>query len=126
MWWDRYQGQETVIMDEVNEPIFPYHTLLEIGNLGSYQVPFKGGYAEFTSRRFTLISNIEPQQVYSKDFAVNPDALLRRCIFYRCTRGGPHELIAQEVRYIAPNWVDVGAPMVKHVDYEEDRIVKRY
>lgn len=119
MWWDGYSGQETVLIDELNAPDFRFDTLLKIGNKGQYKVQVKGGYVEFVAKRLFIVSNIEPQQVYHKDWPVNAAALLRRTTFYRARKGAAHELLLQRVEYLHGNWAPVGDEVSRHVDYPD-------
>lgn len=118
-WWPDYSGQKYVFMDEVNTPEFDYNELLKIGNKDPFQVQFKGGYVEFTSEIFIMVSNLEPQQVYQKEFHSNADAICRRTVFTRATRGGDREVLLQRVRYAAGNWVDVGPQLSRNVQYPD-------
>lgn len=119
IWWNNYTGQKHVMMDELNSPDFSYNELLKIGNKDRLQVQVKGGYVDFVSETFVITSNIEPQQVYQKDFASNPDALLRRTLFMRARRGGPHEVLLQRVRWAHGVWVDQGPELSRQTDYED-------
>lgn len=77
-WWDGYEGQETVIVDEMYGHRFPYTVLLRLLDRYPYAVEVKGGTIEFTSRRIVFTSNQEPEHWYSQeathqmDWAENP------------------------------------------------------
>lgn len=115
-WWDGYTGQEVVFMDELSD-VYPWLKLLRLGNKSKYKVPVKGDYVEFTSKRIYISTNIEPQQVYQKEWSVNAEAMTRRTKFYRARRGEPHELVLQRVKWLHGNWCPEGDEYVEHVDY---------
>lgn len=63
-WWDGYDGQETVIVDEMYGHRFPFSDLLRLTDRYPYSVEVKGGVIEFTSRRIVFTSNQEPEDWY--------------------------------------------------------------
>ena len=75
-WWDGYNGQEVVIMDDFYGWL-KYDDLLKICDRYPYSVPIKGGYKEFISKQLIITSNVPPEKWYKfKDY--DPAALLRR------------------------------------------------
>lgn len=118
-YWHNYRGHKEVLMDEMNSPEYDYNELLMIGNAGSHSVQVKFGNVEFLAELVYLISNVEPQVAYHKAFLENPGAITRRTTFYRASKGGPHELVLQLVRFAAGNWIDQGDPVTRHVDYDD-------
>lgn len=92
-WWPKYQGQETVVIDEMYGHRFPFTELLQLLDRYPYQVEDKGIYMEFTSRRIVFTSNQEPEDWYNAErthqvaWADNPlNARLRE--FGRIVRTG--------------------------------------
>lgn len=75
-WWDGYEQQPNVIIDDFYGWI-PYDDLLKILDRYPYRVPIKGGYQIFNSRRIWITSNIEPAKQYKHSHFI-PEALLRR------------------------------------------------
>lgn len=73
-WWDGYDGQKTVIMDDYDDKWFTRAELLRITDRYPLRLPVKGSFtnAEFT--RVIITSNFSPRQLYGEDMAV-----LRRC-----------------------------------------------
>lgn len=56
VWWDGYQGEETVIIDEFYGWI-PYNDLLRMCDRYPLRVPFKGGFHKLKATRFIFTSN---------------------------------------------------------------------
>lgn len=75
-WWDGYEGQKSVIIDDFYGWI-KYDEMLKICDRYPYQVPVKGGYQPFTSERIYITSNAPVERWYKFD-NYNPAALLRR------------------------------------------------
>lgn len=75
-WWDGYNGQSAVVIDDFYGWI-KYDELLKILDRYPYQVPIKGGYEEFTSHVVFITSNKPPEEWYRFD-GYDPTALLRR------------------------------------------------
>lgn len=78
-WWDGYEGQECVIIDDFYGNM-PWTFLLQLLDRYPLLVPYKGGFHQFTSKRIIFTSNVDVSEWY--DFAMKPkmklDALLRR------------------------------------------------
>lgn len=66
-WWDGYDGEETVVFDEMYGHCFPYTELLQLLDRYPYAVQVKGGVIEFTSRRIIMTSNQHPMDWYSSE-----------------------------------------------------------
>ncbi|ATP66710.1 Rep [Rodent associated cyclovirus 1] len=75
-WWDGYEQQPNVIIDDFYGWI-PYDDLLKILDRYPYRVPIKGSYQIFNSKRIWITSNIEPEKQYKHSHFI-PEALLRR------------------------------------------------
>lgn len=56
VWFDGYQGEETVILDEFYGWV-PYDLLLRMCDRYPLRVPFKGGYYKFKATRIVFTSN---------------------------------------------------------------------
>lgn len=111
-WWQGYEGEETVFVDELTPEGLPVSTLLNIGNDGVCRVPTKGGYASFTAKRLFIATNLAPQTVYAAAWQVQGPALLRRIHFYRVERTStPLRSVLVGLRWDGVDWV-------KDVSYE--------
>ncbi len=77
-WWDGYDGEETVVIDEMYGHCFPYTELLHLMDRYPHSVETKGGTVEFNSRRIIFTSNEEPEdwyngeRIHQSDWASSP------------------------------------------------------
>lgn len=62
-WWDFYKNHENVIIDDFYGWI-PYDEMLKICDRYPYQVPVKGGYNIFNSKRIWITSNKPIEEIY--------------------------------------------------------------
>lgn len=62
-WWDGYEGQETVVVDEFYGWI-PFDFLLRLCDRYPMRVEVKGGTRKFVSRRIVFTSNKSPEEWY--------------------------------------------------------------
>lgn len=85
-WWDRYQGQETVVLDEF-VGWYPYHELMRLGDSTPLDLERKGGTVVFLAKKVILISNKMPWDWYNyQEHKLDRESLFRRIrevIFYR-------------------------------------------
>lgn len=76
-WWDGYEQQENVIIDDFYGWI-KYDELLKICDRYPYRVPVKGGYEQFTTKRIWITSNSPLDKIY-RFLGYNDEAIRRRC-----------------------------------------------
>nr|QIH00075.1 replication-associated protein [Werosea cyclovirus] len=76
-WWDGYEYQPNVIIDDFYGWI-PYDELLKVCDRYPYRVPIKGGFRKFVSLRIWITSNVPIEQLY-KHRHFYPEAIRRRC-----------------------------------------------
>lgn len=77
-WWDYYEGQDVVVLDEFHGYI-PYHQLLRLGDSTPLPVEFKGGSKQFLGKKVVLISNKFPWEWYAfEEHKLEKTALFRR------------------------------------------------
>lgn len=62
-WWDNYFNQDAVLLDDFYGWI-KYSEMLTIMDRYPLQVPFKGGYSQFNSKRLYITSNTYPHTWY--------------------------------------------------------------
>lgn len=63
-WWDEYDGQHTVVLDEFYGNWMPFSVLLRLCDRTPMSVECKGATVEFTSRRLIFTSNQDPSEWY--------------------------------------------------------------
>ncbi|QSX73453.1 replication-associated protein [Wolvfec circovius] len=91
-WWDGYNGQEAVVLDDFYGWI-PYDELLRVCDRYPLRVPVKGGYENFTSKVLFITSNSYPEDWYSSEnIRGRIEALFRRINFYRVWGEGGKEI----------------------------------
>jgi len=66
-WWDNYQGENDVVIDEMYGHQFAYTDLLRLLDRYPYSVECKGATMEFVSHRIILTSNQEPEDWYDAE-----------------------------------------------------------
>ena len=76
LWWDGYQQQKCVIVDDFYGWI-KYDELLKITDRYPYKVQIKGGFEEFTSTHIWFTSNVDTDKLY-RFCDYNPAAFERR------------------------------------------------
>lgn len=72
-WWDGYDGQKTVIMDEFYGQGYPFKQLLRLWDKYPLQVENKGSTTYMLAERFIVTSNRSPDQWYKELFNTDPD-----------------------------------------------------
>lgn len=78
LWFDGYDGQRTVVIDEFYGWI-PYDLLLRLLDRFPLAVPTKGGFTNFAPKFIVITSNKPPEDWYKfEKFAGKSDPLLRR------------------------------------------------
>lgn len=75
VWWDGYDNQETVVIDEFYGWI-PKNTLQRMLQMMPFQVQTKGASRQLAAKNFIITSNSHPREWYKNTTFV--DALLRR------------------------------------------------
>lgn len=75
-WWDGYNGQADVIIDDFRKDFCTFHELLRILDRYPYRVQIKGSSTELLAKRIFITSCYHPQKVY--DTREDLQQLLRR------------------------------------------------
>lgn len=65
IWWDGYDGQEVLLIDEFYGWI-PYDALLRLLDIYNHSIPFKGGFTHALWKRVYITSNKHPREWYKK------------------------------------------------------------
>lgn len=92
-WWDGYDGQTSVIIDDFYGWL-KYDDLLKLCDRYPYQVPIKGGYVQFCSKNIFITSNAGYESWYK--FQGYDGAALRRRIEHLHVDEIPQEPITEE------------------------------
>jgi len=66
-WWDGYDGEETVVIDEMYGHCFPFTFLLQLTDRYPFVVECKGGSINFISKRIVFTSNQHPRDWYNAE-----------------------------------------------------------
>jgi len=77
IWWDGYVGQESVILDDFYGWL-PWTFMLRLLDRYPFQIQYKGGMREFTSKNIFITSNQEPASWYTNIPNNDMTPLLRR------------------------------------------------
>lgn len=122
-WWQGYNGQSTILIDEITEHI-PYSTLLTLCDAGVNRLQTKGGDTASQATRIYITSNDAPDRVYAQD-AARADrwsALLRRCLFLRVERVSHGRSVMKQVEWTSQGvgWVETGDERQFAVDIKDD------
>ena len=63
-WWDGYEGQDDVIIDEYRADFCKFDELLRLFDRYPLKVEVKGGYVEFVSKRIFISCPKHPADVW--------------------------------------------------------------
>ena len=63
-WWNGYEGQDVVVLDDIRADFAKYHELLTLLDRYPHKVEIKGGYMEFNSSRLYITSPYTPREMY--------------------------------------------------------------
>lgn len=78
-WWDGYDGQETVIIDDFRAHVMRFTYLLRLLDRYPMRVEVKGGYRQMKSKNIIITSIVHPSQVYQMTQEEEPlEQLIRR------------------------------------------------
>lgn len=64
-WWEGYDGQEYVIIDELREDFMKYQQLLKLLDRYEYRIQVKGSSRQFKGRYIIITSHFHPHQLFS-------------------------------------------------------------
>lgn len=63
-WWDGYEQQECILLDDFDKDIMPYRTLLQLCDRYPMKVETKGGSVEINSPTIVITSNVDMDRWY--------------------------------------------------------------
>ncbi|AXQ03966.1 replication associated protein [Black-headed python circovirus 1] len=102
-WWDGYNGQEVVVLDDFYGWL-PFDEMLRLCDRYPLRVENKGGTVEFISKAIIITSNKEPTQWYNNENGTfNFGALFRRFSKFLVPGGDPtgYEFEERDPRFLA-------------------------
>jgi hypothetical protein len=82
-WFDGYNGQSAVLIDDFRGNFCSFHSLLRYLDRYPMRVPIKGGFVNWKPKRIYITSSRHPSNIYNVDEDVNQ--LLRRLTRIRYT-----------------------------------------
>jgi len=77
-WWDGYNGEETVLIDDMRADFCKFHELLKLLDRYTYRGEIKGGSIPITAKRFIVTSPYAPEDLYKGRTDEDIAQLLRR------------------------------------------------
>lgn len=77
-WWDGYDGQESVIVDDYRRDFSTFSTLLRLLDRYPLTVQVKGGTVQFAARRIYFTSPVGPGRMWESRTAEDLQQLFRR------------------------------------------------
>jgi len=83
-WWDGYEGQETVILDDLDSNILGHYLKIWMDKWPA-RGEIKGGTVPLRHRRFIVTSNYLPSQLWSEDYVL-AEAVTRRCTMWTISK----------------------------------------
>lgn len=86
-YWDDYDGQETVLVDECYGKRFSHSFLLRLLDRYAMSVPIHGGSLNFNSRRIVLTSNAHPADWYRGLYTTLGQEFQNGPMYRRMTQG---------------------------------------
>ncbi len=99
-YWDDYQGETTVLIDEMYGNRFAFSFLLQLCDRFKFTVPVHGGAGhQFISKRIVFTSNAKPEKWYNDQF--NYAAFQRRIT----------TVTEMNIPYVAPGDIPLDVPL---------------
>jgi len=63
-WFDGYQGQTTIVFDEMRDSWYPWAFLLKLWDHNPMRAETKGGFLQIKATRFIVTTNVHPKKWY--------------------------------------------------------------
>lgn len=82
VWWDNYQGEDVLLLDDYDSGLWPYRTILKVTDRRNIHVPVKGGSIYWTGGIVVFTTNVDPERWYPNQNGGVPE-LWRRVTHYR-------------------------------------------
>ena len=94
-WWDGYDGQEDVIVDDFRASFCKLEYLLRLTDRYPFRVAYKGGFRQFLAKRIFFTSAFSPEQLFDGGND-KVDQLLRRITVIREFTSEDKEALAKK------------------------------
>jgi len=65
-WWDGYDSEKCVIIDDLRGDTFKFHELLKLLDRYPLKLPVKGGHCQFCAEIVIITSSMRPDDMYSR------------------------------------------------------------
>jgi len=65
MWFDGYEGQDAVIIDDYRTSVIPFHLLLRLLDSWQIDVPYKGGMVNFIPKLIVVTAPRDPIETFT-------------------------------------------------------------
>lgn len=75
-WWDGYEGQEVVVIDDIEWSAFGRSYLLNLWDRYPFRVERKGGSVQFAAKRLYITTNVDPNTILDTERLRRVDHLL--------------------------------------------------
>jgi hypothetical protein len=77
-WWEGYDGEEAVIIDDMRRDFLKFHQLLKLFDRYPYRVEVKGGSRQFLAKTIVVTSCYSPEVMFDTRDQEDIQQLLRR------------------------------------------------
>lgn len=114
-WWDGYQGQKTIILDEFSGRWFPWEILMKLLDCYPLPVEQKGGMMPMMANKIVITSNKYPWDLYNR-LKFPMEALYRRITSWILLEEGVDPIIPLETK-VANIWSFY--PLATGLSYED-------
>ena len=93
-WWDGYEGQENVVIDDYRCDFSTFSELLRLFDRYPMRVEIKGGSTQFLAKTIWVTTPYDPLRTWTSQSQEKLDQLIRRI-----TQGGEHP---ENIKYFGP------------------------
>jgi len=84
VWWDGYEGQEIVIIDDFTPRCYRLQYMLNLLDRYPMRIDTKGGHTQMISKKIIITSNYKPKDLYTNtENTEHKNALLRRITYFK-------------------------------------------
>jgi len=110
LWFDGYDGQETLLIDEFYGGI-KHSKMLNLLDGYHYQLPVKGGFAQSRIKRIIITTNKKPEKWYSKGLSPQLNRRINKGYFH-ITRDKHGDISWEEYKPVITNPNDIDNSLI--------------